>query len=428
MTYNPDRASEVDAVRMGYLADVAAGLGPDATDLPVGESLGVDKLAAHAAAAIVGQRHRLANNELALNGFFGHFTPACLRALQAAHDIALTQGEFTPADEGSLATMGDGLKNIKDYLLPFVLPDDAPMPGDVPPLGLGARLRVKGVGHGGKDAYVSGVWDPNSILSFNTDWPQYSEGFRAPVLLDPTTYTTEEFAGLDTERADGYAQQVVDTWCSIQGREIGNPSFIGRPLVVRAVAVLPVLPADVANKFAVDFLPELSKPSNDKAENIPRAYDVRMLVRGDENVGADYVKFDFGDCKPIFADRDGKRAPLTVSRAQAVPDGLPESMDDLGLTPRSQGAVALYLAPHIVDDRPRPRLSVPMSGGNHGSMFGGGFKTNAFKGGLGGASVSTGQGSSWIGSGRHAQDGLGRIVRGHNDRPIIFSLQLLTLE
>lgn len=234
----------------------------------------------------------------------------------------------------------------------------------------------------------------------------------------------QEFAALPAEAADGYAQQVTDTWRMIRESQRDEPSFTGRPVVVRGVAVLPVPPSKGphAGTYEVDFLPHVSKTKADARERVRRAYDARFLIKGNENVGANYVKLDgFDSPQPIYADADGQRAPLTVRRGTAVSDQLPASLDDAGVTPRSQGAIALYMAPHVIKDRaPAPTYEAPAT--RDSATFGG------FRGpGLGAAEVSVGAGS-WISSTKSAEGLIDRVAPELLGRPIIYSLQLLTFE
>lgn len=380
-------------------------------------SIDVNALALKAAATIIEKRESLRRDEQGADAFFGQFIPAVFAARAAAHDIALTQGEFTPTDDESLANAGSGLENMKDYLVPFVLRKEAELPEDVPPIGIGAILRMKGAGHE-KDGYVS--VDTFSVVERTTDWPGFAKQFEVPVLFDAQTYTLEEFAALSSERADGYAAQVEDTWRSITETERDQPSFTGKPLVVRAVAVLPLLPEDSEDAFEVDFLPQISRTKQDEDAHIKRAYDVRLLVRGAANLGANYLKFDYGTTpQSVFADSNGRRAPLTVRRAEAVADtGAPTSLDDLSLTARSQGAIALFIAPHVIKERPLPLI--PSDTGLNNVMFGGGATR-----GLGGASVGMGP-ASFIGSGKRSEGLFDRVAPELEGRPIIVSLQLLT--
>lgn len=332
MLRGPDGAQRAEEAAAGYLTATANALGLTADQLPVEQlpTLNLGQLAARGARAIVETRQFLKTNEMALRTLFGSFVPAVIEARAAAHDIALTQGQFTPIDEASLANAGSGLEQLGEYLAPFKPQGEASLPGDVPPISIGTLLRLKGMGMHGKDGYLSNLHSMYSVVDYNTEWPSFANDFSVPVLVDPTTYSIEEFANMPSESADGYAQQVVDTWRSIQESERDHPSFTGRPLVVRAVAVLPVPPAEGpdADKFAVDFLPQLEKTQADIDGRVKRAYDVRLLVKGSENVGANYIKFDWQGQQPIYADAEGKRAPLTVQRGATIDQGLPESVDD----------------------------------------------------------------------------------------------------
>jgi hypothetical protein len=444
MLRGPDATDRVASTYAAYMTGVAESLGLTGVDeLPSREVAGLDlgNLATRAASVVVESRQLLEVNEAAMDTLFRSFIPAVIDARQAAQDIALTQGEFTPTDEESLANVGKGLEGLKDYLVPFVLPKDASLPDDVPPISIGTILRMKGMGMNGKDGYVSSLHSMYSVVDYNTDWPSFANDFEVPVLLDPTTYSLDGFADIAAEQADGYSQQVVDTWRSIRESEQDHPSFTGEPIVVRAVAVLPVPPAakessktDAAEgpapsaaEFAVDFLPQISKTSTDIQGQVKRAYDVRLLVKGGENVGANYVKFDFGpNRQPVFADHQGKRAPLTVSRARAVPEGLPQSVDDLGLTPRSQGAIAMYIAPHIVKEK-EVIYREPTFDSRGGMYSFGGGDLGPTKG-LGGAHVDVGPASSWASSARRTDTIFDHVAPEFQGRPIIVSMQLLTFE
>lgn len=432
MLRGPDGAQRVEEAAAGYLASTAEALGLlDADQLPAVQATALDlgQMAARAARAVVETRQLLEVNEMALETLFGSFVPAVIDARAAAHDIALTQGQFTPTDETSLANAGSGLEQLREYLAPFTLQEEASLPGDVPPISIGTLLRLKGMGMNGRDGYLSNLYGAHSVVEYGTEWPSSANNFSVPVLVDPTTYSIEEFENMPAESADGYAQQIVDTWRSIQESERDHPSFTGKPLVVRAVAVLPVPPAEGpdADKFAVDFLPQVGKTQADIDEQVKRAYDIRLLVSGSENVGANYIKFDWQGQQPVYADSEGKRAPLTVQRGATIDEELPASFDDLGLTPRSQGTVALYIAPHVVKEKPRAPLTTPSYdyyGG--GGMFGGATKGTA--GGLGAAAVGVGQASSWVSSEKQQNGYFDRVAPELQGRPIIVSLQLLTFE
>jgi hypothetical protein len=431
MLRGPNGAQRVEEAAAGYLASTAEALGlTDASQLPAEQAtaLNLGQMAARAAQAVVGTRQLLEANEMALNTLFGSFVPAVIEARAAAHDIALTQGQFTPTDETSLTNAGSGLEQLGEYLAPFKLQGEASLPGNVPPISIGTLLRLKGMGANGRDGYLSSLHNMYSVVEYGTEWPSFANNFSVPVLVDPTTYSIEEFANMPTESADGYAQQVVDTWRSIQESEKDHPSFTGQPLIVRAVAVLPVPPAEGpdADKFAVDFLPQLGKTQADIDGQVKRAYDVRLLVKGNANIGANYVKFDWQGQQPVYTDSEGKRAPLTVQRGTTIDEELPTSVDDLGLTPRSQGTVALYIAPHAIKEQPRvPAHSGYEDGG--GLMFGRATKGGTTRG-LGAASVGVGPASSWIGSDRQTEGYFDRVAPELQGRPIIVSLQLLTFE
>ncbi len=433
MLRGPDGVQRVEEAAAGYLAHTAEALGlEDANQLPAqtATALNLGKMAARAAEAVVETRQLLEVNEMALDTLFGSFVPAVIQARAAAHDIALTQGQFTPNDEASLANGGSGLEQLREYLAPFKLQTEASLPGDVPPVDIGILLRLKGMGMNGRDGYLSNLNSVHSVVEYGTEWPSFANNFSVPVLVDPTTYSIEKFANIPAESADGYAQQVVDTWRSIQESERDHPSFTGQPLVVRAVAVLPVPPTQGpdADKFAVDFLPQVGKTQSDIDGQVKRAYDIRLLVKGSENVGANYIRFDGQGQQPVYADSEGKRAPLTVQRGTAIDEELPVSVDDLGLTPRSQGTVALYIAPHVVKEQ--PRVPLPAYGGYEGGgglTFGGAIKGGAARG-LGAASVGVGPASSWIGSHRQEEGYFDRVAPELQGRPIIVSLQLLTFE
>lgn len=430
MLRGPDGVQKVEEAMHGYLASTAEALGyADASQIPAEQAAAINlgRMAANAAQTLVETRQLLEVNALALNTLFTSFLPALIEARAAAHDIALTQGQFTPSDEASLAHAGSGLEQLKEYLVPFKLQAEASLPEDVPPIDIGTRLRLKGMGINGRDSYLSSMHSIHSVVEYSTEWVGIAKDFNVPVLVDPTTYSVEEFANIPSESADGYAQQVVDTWRSILESERDHPSFTGQPLVVRAVAVLPVPPAKGphADKFAVDFLPQLSKTQADVKSRIKRAYDVRLLVKGNENVGSDYVKLDHSNQGPVFANFEGKRAPFTVQRGTAVDEGLPESVDDLGLTPRSQGAVAMYIAPQVVKEKPLAPL--PSLGG-HDLLFYGGGATRGATRGLGAASIGIGPASSFISSNKRAEGFIDRVAPELTGRPIIVSLQFLTFE
>lgn len=429
MLRGPDGAQRAEEAAAGYLASTAEALGlTDACQLPAEQAtaLNLGQMAAKAAQAVVETRQLLEVNEMALNTLFGSFVPAVIEARAAAHDIALTQGQFTPTNEASLVNAGCGLEQLGEYLAPFKLQGEASLPNDVPPISIGTILRLKGMGVNGKDGYLSNLHS-YSVVAHDTEWPSLANNFSVPVLVDPATYSIEEFANMPSESADGYAQQVIDTWRSIQESERDHPSFTGQPLVARAVAVLPVPPAEgpYADKFAVDFLPQLGKTRADIAGQVKRAYDVRLLVKGSENVGTNYIKFDWQGQQPVYADAGGKRAPLTVQRGATIGQEMPKSVDDLGLTPRSQGAVALYIAPHVVKEQ--PYVPLPGYASFDGGTFGGATRGGATKG-LGAASVGVGPASSWVGSDRQAEGYFERVAPELQGRPIIVSLQLLTFE
>ena len=432
MLRNPDERARIDCIAQAYMADTTEALGLEAHDqvpfarLNAHDSLG--KMAARAAEAIEDSRQLLDKNEKALSTLFRSFIPAVVEAHTAARYIALTEGEPSPLDEASLANSGSGLENIEAYLRPFLLPEDTAMPTDLPTLGIATVLRLKGLGMHGRDGYASNLSSHYGIVESSTAWSQFAKHFDVPVLLDPQTYSLQEFEDLPAEQADGYAHQVTDTWNAIRQSEKDQPSFTGEPLVVRGVSVLPVpsageLPEGTV-EYAVDFLPQISRTEEDRANKIQRAYDARLLVKGNANVGSNYVTFGFGDNpQPIFANHDGKQAPLTVKRAEAIAQGLPHSFEEMGLTPRSQGAIALYLAPHVVKEKVMPSMSDHSILG--GGMFGG--TTRDATKGLGGASIEVGP-ASWVSSDRRQEGFTHRIAPEMLGRPIIVSMQLLTFE
>jgi len=430
MLRGPDGTHRVEQATADYLHTTAEALGlANANQLPDAGTteLNIGRLAAQAAQAAVETRQLLEVNEKALDILFNTFVPAVVEAHAAAHDIALTQGQFTPTDETSLAHAGSGLEQLREYLAPFRLQEDASLPEDVPPLNIGTLLRLKGLGANGGDGYLSNLSSMHSVVDYGTSMPKFAKEFNAPLLVDPMTYTVEEFANLSSESADGYAQQVVDTWRSIQESERDNPSFTGQPLIVRAVAVLPVLSAEGTDTdtCAVDFLPQLGKTQADKTARIQRAYDVRLLVRGSENIGSDYLSLDYSNQQPVYANIAGKRAPFTVQRGAVIDEAFPASVDDLGLTPRSQGAMALYIAPHVIKQKPSAPITLPANYGNN-LMYGDGAKTGRGSG-LGAASIGVGP-ASFVSSDKRAERFVDRIAPELEGRPIIVSLQLLTFE
>ncbi|HSW66359.1 MAG TPA: hypothetical protein VLI54_04460 [Bacillota bacterium] len=381
------------------------------------------------------ERAFLARNAAARGVLATEVIPEVRTAITATHDLAITSGEFTSLNEASLAHAGTALAgNIQSYADPFVLASDALLSPDTPRLG----IRIAPVllerdpqrsvfiakdelrAHHPNDA-------PRSFTTHDTrDYEFHGLKIDLPVLVDPTEYTLKEYLALPYEAADGFAAQVVSGWRGLREQYATDAAYHRAPRIIRAIGVLP-LSGPRAEKAVFDheyaFTPSVTFPPSDDGD-LKRTYGVHMLVRGEDNAGGRSLRRWWSDKQSlnVMAAAGRHEAPLVVSRqGEAVPEGdMPGT-----LTPRSQGAVAIYLAPHTVHNKLRSAAPAPPSSAGSYMMSSDTPKMISARGGLGSASVEVGT-ANW-GSNTDYNDPYTE-VRADTSRPAtIFVLQLLTI-